>query len=335
MAQRACNQRTLGRRPSCELDMASSVAAIQNIIGGFGGTTYFVDPNHPRASNQHAGTDPQFPLRTVAAAIGECEAYAGDSIIVMHNSYWTYGNVAVGRATPIREAVTVNVPGIRILGMTPDNPLGVPWVATGNNATCITVTAMDVTIEGFNFWDDGHTGATGISADWDGPPYGENLTVQRCYFYDLAYGIQLDYTWNCVIRNCRFDDLSTAAIHNPSVHGEPDYLKIIECEFVSNTADINLPDCEYCLVEANTFIDVTAAIVITAGDHNTIATNTIEGDGTGTNNFINLTGGGDNLVCTNMLACTIAQYDTTCSDATSGSWVANQCTNGTTTAPPT
>jgi parallel beta-helix repeat protein len=333
--ERACNQRTFGRRPSCEQDLSANVEAIQRIMGDFGGTVYFVDPNHARASNQHAGTDPSFPLRTVAYALTLCSAYTGDVIAVLNNSYWTYGNTAVGRATPIREAVTVNVPGVRIVGVS-KSPLGVPWVPTGNNAECITVAAMDVEIEGFNFWEDaGYTGTTGILAQWDGPPYGESLNVHDCYFYDLAYGIQLDYTWNCIIRRCRFDDISTAAIHNPSVFGEPDYLRVLECEFVDNTADINLPDCDYCLVEGNTFMDVTAAIVMTNGDNNTIATNSIEGAGGGANNFINLTGGSSNLVCANMLACTIAQYDTTCSDATSGAWVSNHCTDGSPVAPPT
>ena len=79
---------------------------------------------------------------------------------------------------------------------------------------------------------------------------------------------------------------------------------------------------------------LTAAIVILAGDDNTIHANTIQGDPTGTNNMVNLTGGANNLVSANMLACTIAQYDTVNSDATSGSWVGNLCTDGPAVAPP-
>ena len=333
--ERACNHRTLGRKPGCEHDLYTNQEAIQSVMGDVGGTVYVVDPNHPRASNQHAGTDPDYPLRTVAQALTLCSAYAGDVIAVLNNSYWTYGNTAVGRATPIREAVTVSVPGIRIVGVS-KSPLGVPWVPTAINAVCITVAAMDVEIEGFNFWEDaGYAGTTGILAQWNGPPYGESLYVHDCFFYDHAYGIQLDYTWNCKIERCRFDDIVTAAIHNPSVYGEPDYLTVRDCVFVDNTADINLPDCEYCLIEGCSFLDVTAAIVITGGDNNQILTCTIQGAGAGVNNMINLTGGGDNLVAGNILSCTVAQYDTTCSDATSGAWVANHCTDGSPVAPPT
>jgi hypothetical protein len=332
---RACNQRTLGRRPGCEYDMESNVEIMQNVIGDFAGTPFFVDPNHPRASNQHAGTDPDFPLRTVAAAQAKCTPYTGDVIAVMHNSYWTYADVSRGRATPILEAVTVTVPGIRIVGVSPSS-LGVPWVPPANNAICLTIHAMDVLVEGFCFWNNLHTGCSGIEAEWVGAGgiYGENFTARRCYFYGLAYGIQFDYSWNCHVEGCRFNNLTTAAIHNPSVHGEPDYLTIRNNVFANNTADLNLPDCDYALIEDNTFMDVTAAIVITGGDYNQILTNAIQGNGAGTNNFINLTGGASNLVGANLLGCTIAQYDTTCSDATSGAWVGNQCTNGPTTAPP-
>ena len=298
------------------------------------GEVFYVDPNFPGASDQRDGTSPTDPMLTVDAAIGKCQAYRGDVVVVMFNSYWTYGNTAVGYATPIQEEVTLDVPGVRLVGVA-SGSLGVPWVGTANNDTLITVTAMDCTIEGFNFWEPTYTGVTGISAAWDGPPYGENLTIRHCYFYDLAYGIQLDYTWNCRIEDCRFDDIGTAAIHNPSVYGEPDYLVIKDCVFSSNTADVNLPDCEYEIIEGCRFLDVTAAIVITGGDHNQIVNNFIQGAGGGTNNMINLTGGADNIVGGNYLSCTIAQYDTTCSDSTSGSWGGNECANGPTAAAPT
>jgi hypothetical protein len=296
-----------------------------------------VDPNHPAASDQYTGLSASAPVRTVGRALAQCEPYSGDAILVMHNGGWTYASGVSGRDDPIQEAVIVTVPGIRILGVTPDSSLGVPWISTADNQTLITVRAMDVLIEGFCFWSPAYTGCTGISAMWDGASgyYGENLTVRRCYVYKLDYAIKLDYTWNCRVVNCRFEGMDTAAIHNPSVYGEPDYTTIQDCVFLENLADVGLADCDHCLIETNTFMDVTEAIKITDGDYNTIVTNSIEGDPTGVNNYINLTGGGNNLVGSNLLACTIAQYDTTCSDATSGSWVANQCTNGPTTAPPT
>jgi parallel beta-helix repeat protein len=96
------------------------------------------------------------------------------------------------------------------------------------------------------------------------------------------------------------------------VAGDPDYSYIYENMFNYNTAAIDLEDVSRCM----------------------IYNNMINGNGAGTNNFIDLTGGANNFVANNYLACTIAQYDVTCSDATSGTWIGNYCTNGPTAAPP-
>jgi len=300
------------------------------------GCVFYVDPNHPDPHDQRDGTNPDSPLATVGAAIAKCEAYRGDVIAVMHNGMWTYGDMTANHITPIQETVTIDVPGVRLVGVSPST-LGVPWIPTANNDTLITVTALDVIIEGFNFWDGGlYTGVTGIAVAWDSPTlFGENLTVRHNYFYDIAYGVTLDYAWNCYIEDCQFYNMGVAAIHNPSVYGEPDYLVIQGCIFRDNAADINLPDTDEVLIEGCRFMDVTVAIAMTSGDNNQIVGNVIQGDGTGTNNMINLTGGANNVVTDNTLSCTIAQYDTVCSDATSGSWGFNHCANGDTTAAPT
>ena len=299
------------------------------------GQVFYVDPNFPGASDARDGFEPTDPLLTVTAALTKCEANRGDVIAVMHNGMWTYGDPAEDNYTPIQESVEVTVPGVRIVGVSPSGCLGVPWTTTAINSVCITVTALDVLIEGFCFWNpDAYAGTTGILAQWNGPPWGENLTVRNNFFYHMAYGVQLDWSWNNFVEHNYFQGCTIAAIHNPSVYGEPDYLTIRNNVFTSNAADLNLPDCEHELIEGNRFMDATAAIVVLAGDNNTIHDNTVQGAPGGTNNYINLTGGVNNLVSANMLACTIAQYDVTCSDAGSGSWVGNLCTNGTATAPP-
>lgn len=298
------------------------------------GCIFYVDPNHPDPNDNRDGTDPTSPLATIDAAVGKCEAYRGDIIVVMHNGFWTYGDPGQNHITPIQEAVTLDVPGIRIVGVSTSS-LGVPWIPSAANQTLINITQCDTIIEGFCFWETGaFGGCTAIAAQWNGPPYGENLTVRHCYFYNLGYGIQLDYAWNCYIEGCRFEDMVTAAIHNPSVYGEPDYLVIRDNVFLGNAADINLPDCDQVLIEGNRFFDVTAAIAITNGDHNQILSNVIDGAGGGAANMINLTGGSDNVISDNTLSCTLAEYGTTCEDATSGSWGFNHCEDGDTVAAP-
>jgi len=281
------------------------------------GTIFYVDPNAVGVSDGRDGTDPIHPLQTVAAALTHCTAYANDVIVVAMNSAWIHSNHAVGRATSIREQVTVSVPGVRIVGLCPSGALGVPWEPTTASGTMITVTAMDTLIEGFCFTDRPVApvgNATAIAAYWDGPPYGDNLTVRHCYFgQSLDYGIVLDFSYYTDIHDCHFDGVLIAAIHNLNVEGDPDYARIHDNVFMNCAAAIHLDDSDNCAIYRN-------LIYGTAG---------------GTNNFVDLTGGANNIVADNYFACTIAQYDTTCSDTNSGAWLHNSCSNGIPAAPPT
>lgn len=305
------------------------------------GCVFYVDPNHVDANDNADGTNPDQPLATVAEALTRVGAYTNDVIAVMFNSDWTYGSVAVGRPLPIREAVTVTTPGIRIVGVAPSGTLGVPWCPTGNSAVSITVNAMDVLIEGFAFWDDTYTGTTAILAEWSAPLlYGENLTVKNCYFYEKGYGIVLDYAWNCFIENNEFNGIDTYCIYNRSTYGDPEYVTIRNNVFVGNAGAIYLPDADYCTIEGNRFLNNTTTIVMgVSASNNMVHDNVIAADAAGTNNMIDLSGGAGtlNVVSNNWLSCSVAQYDTTCSPGGGGtdSWIRNHCINGETAANPT
>jgi len=278
------------------------------------GVIFYVDPNAPGVSDARDGTDPEGPLATVTQALTLCRAYRNDTIIVAPSSFWTHADVSVGRATPVREEVTISTPGVRLVGLMPSASLGVPWLVTQNGGVAITVNAMSVLIEGFNFWEDTYTTPIAIDAYWDAPPYGDNLTIRNNFFGDgLDHGIRLDFSYNTYIYNNTFQEITTAAILSLDIAGDPDYCFIYDNFFNWNAAAIVLEDSNRCL----------------------IVNNMINGNGAGTNNYIDLTGGSQNLVANNYLACTIAEYDTTCSDATSGAWVGNYCENGPTAAPPT
>lgn len=277
------------------------------------GTIFWVDPNHVDTNDNRDGTDPTEPLETIGEALTKCVAYHNDVIAVNMNSGWQYSTTTVGRGTLIQEEVTVDVPGVRIVGLS-SSSLGIPWIPINDGGIMIDVTAMDTLVEGFCFFDDGLDNGVGIRARWDGPPWGDNLTVRNCYFSgELDYGIQLDFTYNCLIENNTFDDIQVAAIHSLDNFGDPDFSQFIGNVFRSCAIAFNLEDSSMCLIKDN-------AIYGAAG---------------GTNNMIDLTGGADNLVVDNYLSCTIAQYDTTCSDATSGAWLHNMCNNGIPAAPPT
>jgi hypothetical protein len=272
-----------------------------------GAKIFYVDPNNAQAVDLgNLGEDPTVPLATVNAAVTLARSYMGDTIIVGSNDFWQYS--AGQRNTPILETLTIPVTkgGIRIVGAGV-NPLGVSWSPANDSEAAITVHAADVLVEGFVFYS-ANSNCIGIRAVWDGATmYGDNLTVRGCFFSDvLDYGIQLDFTYYTQIYNNYFDNIAIAAIHSLDVEGDPDFAMISDNTFMSCTAAIDLEDTDGC----------------------SIWRNLIYGNPAGTNNFIDLTGGADNIVADNFLACSVAQYDVTCSDATSGAWINNHCING-------
>ena len=308
-------------------DKNAGFAAGQSQVLGFGNDTgidsktygapgakiFYVDPNNPQAVDLgNLGEDPTVPLATVQAAVNLCRDHQGDTIVVGGNDAWVYspGN----RPTPVVESLVIPFTkgGIRLLGAA-SNPMGVLWLPEDDNDACITVRAVDVYIEGFAFDATTTANNAGIVSEYGTGKYGDNLTVVNCYFSDdLDIGIGLDFAWYCHIRNCYFDDVAVGAIVNLNVTGNPDYLTVTGCQFMNAALALSLLDSDWCFIHSNL----------------------LYGDPAGTNNFIDLTGATTCLVTDNYLACSIAQYDVTCSDATSGAWVNNHCINGDTTANP-
>jgi hypothetical protein len=283
------------------------------------GTIFYVDPNYPGASDQRDGTNPTDPLLTVAAALTKCQPYCGDVIAVMANGDWQYSG-HVGRQVTISEAVTVSTPGVRIVGVAPSSPLGVYWQPPANDGVCITVNALDVTIEGFAFWNEDFTGGTGIFAQWTGLAapdlQGENMIVRHCFFGgDLDYGIALDYAWYTYIHDNYFIGVDIAAIHNVDTTGDPDFSQIYRNHFVNNALAISLPGVSCCMIYDNWIV----------------------GDPTTADSYINTSGagGGGNMVSRNSLESTLAQYvGGNCNSNAGDGWVQNYCVDGPSVALP-
>lgn len=287
------------------------------------GEIFYVDPNFPGVSNLRDGTSPTSPLRTVAAALALVQPQRGDVIAVMSNDNWYYApggmGVSTDYVTPISEEVTIpyTASGVRIVGLS-NSPLGVMWQPASNAGTCITVHAIDVTIEGFVFTEGAYTACDAISAEWDGVTmFGENLTVRHCVFDDTVdTAIQLEYSWYCDIHDNVFWYCGAYGIY----------------------ADPLGSGSTFNLIYRNRFHYVTTSAISMANaatDENHIYENAIYGDPTGTDNFIDLAGGADNMVDHNTMACNLgAQYTATCSDATSGAWIHNYLLNGVTTSNP-
>jgi len=284
------------------------------------GAIYYVDPNATGVTDQRDGTNPECPLQTVAAALTKCNPYKNDVIVVMPNNSWQYGDATDGLTTAIEEEVTIDVPGVHLVGLSRSG-MGVYWYPASNAGTCITVSAIDVTIEGF-FFSEGptYTGCTAISAEWDGATlFGENLTVRNCVFDDTVdIAIQLEYSWYCDIHHCRFWECDQYGVYTAAAGSGTDYTAIHDNEFI---------DCG------------TAAIALLGGaDNNFIYRNRIfntsaQGAAAAANEGINTTGGATNLVTENYLSCLLpvpanGDLDDFCTAAATDAWVGNYCMNG-------
>lgn len=327
MARRGCTERTLGRRPICELDIQSDVQAIRNVIGDFAGTAYFVDPNHPRASNQYAGTDPDYPLRTVAAAIAKVRPQRGDVIVVGSNDAWQYAPTALSDyALPIAEEITIpyTASGVRIIGMN-QGAMGVTWTPVSNGGLCITNHAIDVVIEGFNFTEGAYTGVDAIAALWDGvTAFGENMTVRYCTFDDsVATAIALDYCWFNHIHHCQFWECEEYGIFSDPTGSGTDYNRVHDNLFRSILISAIAGEIENSFIYRNHVYNANAQAGNAATD---------EG--------IDLSDGHANMVFDNYFSCLLpaaapGDYDDLNSASASDAWVNNHCMNGDTTTNPT
>lgn len=289
------------------------------------GTIFYVDPNAVGVSDARDGTNPNDPLLTVATAITKCQDYRGDVIAVMMNGAWQY-SANVNYATAIQEEVTLNVAGVRLVGVSYSGA-GVIWepVTAAGAGTCITVTAPDCTIEGFCF-QGGTPGGRAIFLNWDPPAYGENCIVRHCLFdEDIDIGIEIEFSWFNHIYDNSFQACDTYGIY----------------------AAIGSSGLGYSHIHHNYFLDIaTGAITLLGGSNNNnvyenwVYNTDAENGAAATDEGIDTTGGTGNLVHHNTLSCALpgpgaGDFNDFCTAAGTDAWIQNFCLNGPNTLPPT
>ena len=296
------------------------------------GAIFYVDPNAPGAVTNRDGTDPEAPLSTVASALALCQPYRGDVVCVMANNSWQYGDPTDGYTTAISEEVTVSVPGVRLVGVCPAGQ-GVYWYPASDGGRQITVSAIDVTIEGF-FFSEGptYTGCDAIYAEWDNVTlFADNLTVRNCVFDDTVdTAIQLELSWYCDIHHNLFWGCDEYGVYvDPAGSG-----------------------IAYSLFHDNVFHDcVSGALYLRAADfcqiyRNSIFNSDAQAGAPATDEGITTEGGHYNQVYHNILSCLLpaaapGDYDDFCTPDVAGgvgytdSWIHNYCLNGPSVTTPT
>ncbi len=299
------------------------------------GTVFYVDPNFPGASDARDGTDPTSPLLTVATAITKCEAYRGDVIAVMGNAGWYYTGGAAGYTTVIAEEVTVDVPGIKIVGVSPSSMTNVMWTPASNGGTCITVNECDVLIEGFTFTEGNTYTAVGIAilAQYDGATtYGDSLTVRNCLFDDTVdVAIECDFTWYCHFHNNYFSQCDNYGIYAPAAGSGLSFSLIHDNIFnmvgeTDNGGAITLlDDSDNNHIYRNSIYNASALAVAVATDEGIVFAAT----------------GDNNMICENCFSCALPAAangdwnDLNTTGSATNAWVHNKCWNGVAVTAPT
>ena len=257
----------------------------------------------------------------------------------MANGFWEDAPKGVANyPLPVTETVIVNVHGVRIVGVFPSGALGVPWRAVAAGDTILTVNAIDVLVEGFCFMGESAAGGAncnGIYGEWAGGASGlwaDCLTVRHCFFdTDIQTAIQLEFSWNTDIHHNTFQHCDIAGIYSdgaPAISG---------CHFHDNwfyevgagqTGAISVVNATNCKIDHNQIYNFDAARGVAA-----------------TNEGINTTGGGQNLVHENVLSCllpvpAVGDYDDFCSGnaappSETDAWIQNYCLDGPSVTNPT
>ena len=102
------------------------------------GTVFYVSSTHSRANDGSAGTDPNYPMATIDAAIGRCTASVGDVIVVLPGHVETITGAA---------GVAADVAGISIIGL--GNGTNIPKINFAGTAATFAISAANITVRNF------------------------------------------------------------------------------------------------------------------------------------------------------------------------------------------
>lgn len=276
--------------------------------------TFYVDNDHPLASNDNDGTDPNAPKATISGAVVELllanGGEYGDEIIVALSDTAYAESVVIDDATLYPE-------GCKIIGQGKGVKNGVLWGSGSATEPCLVLGGTGWEVEGFHFicpvTDSAIIIPNGVAPYANGA--GNSTVVRGCYFDGNSVGLRgidlFGAPYQVLIENNIFGYITNVgttslAIASTDISGsEPTDIEIIgntffECNLMID-AELNTS-----LIKDNVFHQVgavTSSIVIdlTSGS---VGLNMVVG---------NYFGGPDYAIAGGYLA----------SDATAGMWLGN------------
>ena len=168
------------------------------------GIVLYVDENHPNATANNDGTDPENPINSVQTAVNRLISFATAFASSLEGSV-----IVVAAEATIAETVTVPATaptGCTILGAGGSNHQPT-WTAATAAGTALTILQTGWTVEGFTF----EAGTEGHSID--------------------LVGTGSTGAYKTTIRNCRFDGL-WGGLYGVTFSGAPHRVVIENCEFL-------------------------------------------------------------------------------------------------------
>ena len=170
------------------------------------GIVLYVDENHPNATANNDGTDPENPINSVQTAVNRLISFATalgstleGSVIVVANEATIAESVIIPPTAPTNCTVLG-------AGSSAHQPT---WTAATAAGTALTVRQQGWTIEGFTF----EAGAEGTSVRLEEVPASSYISYKT------------------TIRNCRFDGL-WGGLYGIDFYGAPHRVVVENCEFI-------------------------------------------------------------------------------------------------------
>jgi hypothetical protein len=278
------------------------------------GIVLYVDENHPNATANNDGTDPENPINSIQTAVTRLTNFATAFSSSLEGSVI----VVAAESTPQESVIIPATAPKNCKLMGAGSGINSPaWTAATPTGVALTIRQEGWTVEGFLFR--AGSGGTSIKLDWvPGSGYvGYRTVIQNNHFDGLwqgLYAIDLyGAPYDVVIQNNWFreyrrgDSSAYAIICTDSSTAEPYMCKILGNWFEENENHIgslnNVRSFNASLIQGNTFNDgmsITATIMLDLrsnhGGRNMVVGNYFSGDYSNTGGYYDSTASVSNWV---------------------------------------
>lgn len=272
------------------------------------GIVLFVSADHPNATTTADGTDPEYPLSTISAAMTQLVAFHAESSIQAEGSMIV---VSPGIYTDTVTIANATYPeDCTILGLS-SNKFGVIWRPAAGDA--LTIDQGGWRVQGIHFQP--ASDGAGVKLTWDAGSGGEDAVIEDCFFDGRwgtgLYGVEFEGApANVTIQNCRFaefDASSPCITVTDTSTADPYQAHILNCTFQECAEYITSEAGGWnaAVIMGNVFAEATGDLAATTAyielgngslGYNTVTGNSLGGDYSIAGGYAGEAGAADNWI---------------------------------------